>query len=96
MYVFCVRVQEQMMQMCMYLPSWNGIVPQPAILRPKPMWTGKQLFSLIIPGRINCERSHSTHPDDENKGPYKFISPGDTRVRLRIVFWSVDQIILSF
>ncbi|KFD52478.1 hypothetical protein M513_06675 [Trichuris suis] len=37
----------------MHLPSWNGRVPQPAILKPHPFWTGKQLFSLIIPGNVN-------------------------------------------
>ncbi|RMC22904.1 hypothetical protein DUI87_00090 [Hirundo rustica rustica] len=42
--------------------------------------TGKQIFSLIIPGHINCIRTHSTHPDDEDSGPYKHISPGDTKV----------------
>ena len=73
------------MQMLMYLPSWNGTMPQPAILKPKPLWTGKQLFSLILPGRINCVRTHSTHPDDEDKGPYKWISPGDTKVCPQIV-----------
>ena len=26
------------------------------------------------------ERTHSTHPDDEDSGPYKWISPGDTKV----------------
>ncbi|KAI1720461.1 RNA polymerase rpb1, domain 2 domain-containing protein [Ditylenchus destructor] len=40
----------RMMDLLMYLPSWNGKIPQPAILKPKPLWTGKQLFSLIIPG----------------------------------------------
>ena len=25
-------------------------------------------------------RLHATHPDDENNGPYHWISPGDTRV----------------
>ena len=77
----CVfTVQEQMMTMLMYLPTWNGRMPQPAILKPKPLWTGKQLFSLIIPGRVNCIRTHSTHPDEEDKGPYKWLSPGDTKV----------------
>jgi len=41
---------------------------------------GKQLFTLIIPGNVNMIRTHSTHPDDEDEGPYKWISPGDTRV----------------
>ena len=29
---------------------------------------------------MNCMRLHSTHPDEENNGPYHWISPGDTRV----------------
>ena len=68
----------------MFMPTWDGRLPHPAILKPKPMWTGKQIFSIIIPGRINCIRTHSTHPDNEDKGPYKWISPGDTRVRFSI------------
>lgn len=90
------------MNLLMFLPRWDGHVPQPAILKPKPLWTGKQLFSLVIPGRTNCIRTHSTHPDEEDKGPYKWISPGDTKVntctpipvletqRFRLMF-SVDK-----
>ncbi|CAJ0594393.1 unnamed protein product [Cylicocyclus nassatus] len=70
----------RMMDLLMYLPTWEGKVPQPAIMKPKPLWTGKQLFSLIIPGNVNVLRTHSTHPDDEDSGPYKWISPGDTKV----------------
>ena len=69
-----------MMNLLMFLPSWDGHMPQPAVLKPVPLWTGKQLFSLIIPGRVNLIRTHSTHPDEEDKGPYKWISPGDTKV----------------
>ena len=29
--------------------DWDGVVPQPAILKPRPLWTGKQIFSLILP-----------------------------------------------
>ncbi|XP_014277927.1 DNA-directed RNA polymerase II subunit RPB1 [Halyomorpha halys] len=72
--------KEQMMNILMHLPGWNGRMPIPAILKPKPLWTGKQVFSLIIPGEVNMIRTHSTHPDDEDNGPYKWISPGDTKV----------------
>ncbi|XP_066139223.1 DNA-directed RNA polymerase II subunit RPB1 [Euwallacea fornicatus] len=72
--------KEQMMNLLMFLPIWDGRMPRPAILKPKPLWTGKQLFSLIIPGNVNMIRTHSTHPDDEDDGPYKWISPGDTKV----------------
>ncbi|XP_057378837.1 DNA-directed RNA polymerase II subunit RPB1-like [Daphnia carinata] len=72
--------KEQMMNLLMFLPTWDGKMPQPAILKPRPQWTGKQLFTLIIPGNVNMIRTHSTHPDDEDDGPYKWISPGDTKV----------------
>ncbi|CAG2054450.1 unnamed protein product, partial [Timema podura] len=72
--------KEQMMNLLMFLPIWDGKMPQPAILKPKPLWTGKQVFSLIIPGNVNMIRTHSTHPDEEDEGPYKWISPGDTKV----------------
>ncbi|XP_076336415.1 RNA polymerase II subunit RpII215 [Tachypleus tridentatus] len=72
--------KDQMMNLLMYLPIWDGKMPMPAILKPKPLWTGKQLFSLIIPPNINLIRTHSTHPDEEDDGPYKWISPGDTKV----------------
>uniref|UniRef100_A0AC35F5M8 DNA-directed RNA polymerase subunit n=1 Tax=Panagrolaimus sp. PS1159 TaxID=55785 RepID=A0AC35F5M8_9BILA len=70
----------RLMDLLMYLPSWNGKIPQPAIMKPKPLWTGKQIFSLIIPGNVNVMRTHSTHPDNEDNSDKKWISPGDTRV----------------
>lgn len=76
--VFITR--EQVMNLLMFLPTWDGKMPQPCILKPKPLWTGKQIFTLIIPGNVNMIRTHSTHPDDEDEGPYKWISPGDTKV----------------
>ena len=72
--------QEQMMTLLMFLPPWDGKVPMPAILKPKPLWTGKQLFSLIIPGNVNLILNHKTHPEEEDDGPYKWITVGDTKV----------------
>ncbi|KAL7062007.1 hypothetical protein AAHC03_0413 [Spirometra sp. Aus1] len=72
--------RANMMNLLMYLPTWNGRMPRPAIYKPQRLWTGKQLFSLIIPGRINCIRTHSMHPEDEDRGPYRWLSPGDTKV----------------
>lgn len=73
------------MHLLMFLPTWDGRMPQPAILKPQPLWTGKQIFSLVIPGRVNVIRTHATHPDDEDSGPYKWISPGDTKVKKIII-----------
>ena len=75
-------LQEQMMQLLMWLPRWDGKIPMPAVLKPRALWTGKQLFSLIVPGAINLQRTHEGHPDGEDDGPYKWISPGDTKVGL--------------
>ena len=72
--------RPNLMNILMFLPKWDGRVPMPAILKPKPLWTGKQIFSLILPPSINCVRTHSVHPDNEDDGDYKWISPGDTKV----------------
>lgn len=36
-------------QLVAFAEGWNGILPRPAILRPRPLWTGKQLLSCILP-----------------------------------------------
>ena len=41
--------RDLLMNLLMWVETWDGKVPAPAILKPKPMWTGKQLFSLICP-----------------------------------------------
>lgn len=71
---------DLVMQLLMWLPDWDGKVPQPAILKPRPLWTGKQIFTLIVPGNVNLVRTHSTHDDEEDKGPYAHMTPSDTKV----------------
>jgi DNA-directed RNA polymerase II subunit RPB1 len=44
---------EQVMPILMWLPDWDGIVPEPAILKPQPLWTGKQIISLVFPKEVN-------------------------------------------
>jgi DNA-directed RNA polymerase II subunit RPB1 len=39
---------EDFMNLLMWIDDVEAI-PQPAILKPKPLWTGKQVFSLLIP-----------------------------------------------
>eukprot|EP00111_Clytia_hemisphaerica_P003616 TCONS_00010312-protein len=72
--------KETVMNLLLWIRNWNGKVPIPCILKPKPLWTGKQIFSMLVPQGINSEGAHSAHPDDEKHGPYKHISPGDTKV----------------
>ncbi|KAJ3308936.1 DNA-directed RNA polymerase II subunit rpb1, partial [Blyttiomyces sp. JEL0837] len=68
--------KDIVMNILMWVPDWDGVIPTPAILKPVPLWTGKQMMSLIIP-KINLEGFHSQHPDDE-KNPD--CSLGDTKV----------------
>jgi len=41
--------REQVMNLVMWIDNWEGDLPMPAILKPEPLWTGKQIMSLIIP-----------------------------------------------
>ncbi|RKO97749.1 beta and beta-prime subunits of DNA dependent RNA-polymerase [Caulochytrium protostelioides] len=67
--------RDFVMNLLMWVPDWDGVVPPPAIIKPIPLWTGKQLMTLIIP-RISLITYHSGHPDNEQSD----ISPGDTKV----------------
>jgi len=71
----CFLTRDFVMNIIMWVPDWDGVVPPPCILKPIPLWTGKQIMSLIIP-KINIVGYHSTHPDNEDTD----ISPGDTKV----------------
>lgn len=44
---------EQVMCIMMWIPDWDGIVPEPAILKPRPLWTGKQIVSMAIAKEVN-------------------------------------------
>ena len=47
----------------MWISTWDGIMPAPAIIKPRPLWTGKQLFSMIAP-KINYRGKSKNHKDD--------------------------------
>lgn len=57
--------QAQVYNTLMHLESWDGTVPTPCILKPKPMWSGKQIFSMCLP-RINLDHLSNGLPDEEN------------------------------
>ncbi|KAI8099670.1 DNA-directed RNA polymerase II subunit RPB1 [Halteromyces radiatus] len=72
----CFLSKDLVMNIVMWVPDWDGFIPPPAILKPKPLWTGKQIISMVIPKGINCQTFYFNHPDDEST----YISPGDSRV----------------
>ncbi|KCV71205.1 hypothetical protein H696_02156 [Fonticula alba] len=77
----CFLEKHLVMNLLMWFPHWKGVVPIPAILKPKPLWTGKQLLSMIIPPDISLSTNHSTHNEEEDADPItQHLTPGDTRV----------------
>jgi DNA-directed RNA polymerase II subunit RPB1 len=71
-------LQDVFMNTLMWWEDFDGKVPAPAILKPRPLWTGKQVFNLIIPKQINLIRFSAWHAETETG----FITPGDTMVRI--------------
>jgi DNA-directed RNA polymerase II subunit RPB1 len=63
--------KELVMNLLMWVGYDEDKFPTPAIIKPKPLWTGKQIFSLIIP-KINIARMGKDSkgswacPKDEN------------------------------
>lgn len=45
--------KELVMNIMLHVPNWDGVIPEPAILKPRPRWTGKQIASLIVPKEIS-------------------------------------------
>eukprot|EP01134_Creolimax_fragrantissima_P005297 CFRG5297T1 len=76
----CFIELDDVMNLLMYLPHWDGVVPQPAILKPKPMWTGKQLFNyLIVPG-TNYVNNKNQSTEEKNHKTNRDFSPTDSKV----------------
>ncbi|KAF2268234.1 beta and beta-prime subunits of DNA dependent RNA-polymerase [Lojkania enalia] len=57
--------KEQVMNILMWVPNWDGVIPQPAIIKPRPRWTGKQLISLAFPDGVNIVRG-GAHPINDD------------------------------
>ncbi|KAI1766640.1 beta and beta-prime subunits of DNA dependent RNA-polymerase [Hypoxylon sp. FL1150] len=65
-YKMCRRdvflTKEQVYNIMLWVPNWDGVIPKPAILRPRPRWTGKQIVSLIIPREISLYTKPESGP----------------------------------
>ena len=62
-YKMCRRdvflTKEQVMNILLWVPDWDGVIPIPAVLKPAPKWTGKQIISMVIPQGLNLIRTGS-------------------------------------
>jgi len=51
----------------MWVQDWDGRIPPPAIMKPKELWTGKQVFSLILP-KVNLKGKANNGPGKSPDG----------------------------
>jgi len=86
--------RDMVFNLLLWTEGWKGRIPKPAILvpdksrtgaPPRGVWTGKQLFSMLLPEDLNMRRYSTTHPDDETDP----LTATDTIVRVE------DGILLS-
>jgi DNA-directed RNA polymerase II subunit RPB1 len=70
--------RDLVMNILMWVPNWDGRVPTPCILKPKPMWTGKQLLSLLVPQGLNLKRDSAIA--GKNKKDHPDFSASDCKV----------------
>lgn len=65
-YKLCRRdvflTKEQVMNVMLWVEGWDGVIPMPAILRPTPRWTGKQIISMVIPKEVSIENGGDSLP----------------------------------
>ncbi|KAL1747355.1 hypothetical protein HDZ31DRAFT_32193 [Schizophyllum fasciatum] len=73
----CFMDWNAVQNILLWVPNWDGSVPIPAIIKPKPLWTGKQILSMVVPRGINIarksEKGGSAPPADDGM----FIENGD-------------------
>lgn len=65
----CFMDRDFIQNILLWVPDWDGVLPPPAIMKPKQLWTGKQILSMCIPGGINLYRSSepaSPAPPEDN------------------------------
>lgn len=46
------------MNILMHLPSWNGKMPIPCILKPKPLWSGKRYLHIFFFTLSNAKKKN--------------------------------------
>ncbi len=68
---------QQVQNILLWVPEWDGVVPTPTILRPKPLWTGKQILSMTIPRGINISRASESKKSNPVEDDGMLIENGD-------------------
>jgi len=59
--------RDMVFNLLMWISDWDGQVPPPAIYKPKELWTGKQIVSLVLP-KINLKGKANNGPPKGSNG----------------------------
>eukprot|EP00760_Papus_ankaliazontas_P023530 PhM_4_TR2062/c2_g1_i1/m.99980/K03006/RPB1, POLR2A; DNA-directed RNA polymerase II subunit RPB1 len=74
-------LEKHMFQnLAMWIEGWSHL-PTPAVLKPRPLWTGKQIFTMALP-RVSLETNDEKEsPDSSSHGA--LMTPSDISVLIR-------------
>ena len=64
----CFMDADFVQNILLWVPNWDGIVPPPTIIKPKALWTGKQILSMCIPKGINISQALEDNELPSNYG----------------------------
>ena len=57
--------RDEMMNILIYLDSFDGNLPEPELKEPFKLWSGRQLVSMAIPNTLNLNMKNNSHDDSE-------------------------------
>lgn len=64
----CFMEADFVQNILLWVANWDGQIPPPAIIKPRPLWTGKQILSMCIPKGINIRHSLEDGEPESNPG----------------------------
>ena len=71
--------KRESMNLLIWASRWNGVLPEPVVKAPTPMWSGQQLLSTLLPP-VNLEMRNISYddaqPEEERKRNYVIIENG--------------------
>lgn len=62
--------RKQLNQFITINTQWNGTIPTPTILKPKSLWSGKQIISMFLPKDFNYNAMNDTVYPEYEKFPF--------------------------
>mmetsp|Transcript_5565 Transcript_5565/g.8472 ORF Transcript_5565/g.8472 Transcript_5565/m.8472 type:complete len:1747 (-) Transcript_5565:289-5529(-) len=64
--------KDVVMNTMLWIGDWDGKLPCPAVIKPRPLWTGKQLFTMVCPN-LNYRGRSKNSVDNEADNPFNVL-----------------------